>query len=971
MKTLWNVKRFKVWLITALSVLVLFLTINIVLLNVTFLRNTLNIVMGGPERTLVDGDPDEGYQLFQPDYETKEATVIAGNELNERINEEAIILLKNDGNVLPLLGTNISVFGKSSINLVYGGSGSGGGDTSTAKNLYDSLEAAGFSVNPTLKAFYESTDSGSGRPSNPAIEGGLLSGFPTGETPQSMYTQSVINSYSQYSDAALVVISRVGGEGFDLPRTMVTGRGVLIDGAASPDDHYLELDQNEQDLLQAVGEAFDVVVLVINSSPAMELGFLDNIDDNDATQNDYDYASNIQAALWIGGPGNTGIMALGRVLNGSVNPSGRTIDTFARDFTKDPTWMNFSNNFSANGNRYTQDGKVKPYFFVDYEEGIYVGYRYWETRGYTDGETWYQNNVVFPLGYGLSYTSFEWNVLSSNPGNNGQLSKNGEITIRVRVTNTGAVAGKDVVQLYLTAPYTVGGIEKAHVVLVGFEKTDLIQPGQSDTLTITLSAYDMASYDYADKNANGFKGYELEEGSYQLKVSKNAHEAVHTINYTVPAGGFLFNTDPITGYEVENRFDDVSEGLSQVMTRSDWEGTWPTTPTDADREVSQTLLDALAAKEAFAPTQSVIPTQSSSVSSFDETLVKISDLIDLEYDNPLWDDLLDQLTFDQMVYLIGHGAFQTVNIDNIGLPRTIMADGPAGFVNFMGDPSVNNTVYYAAPAVVAATWNKQIAEEMGIMVGNEGIFGNQSGDKTPYTGWYAPGINIHRSPFSGRNFEYYSEDGFLSGVIAAHVIKGAESKGVITFIKHFILNDQETRREINGLVTWADEQSMREIYFKAFEIAVKEGGSTGIMSSFNRVGTVWAGGSYPILTEVLRNEWGFRGTVITDFNLQAYMDTTQMVLAGGDLNLSQSKPPISEFTDPTYTQALRTATKNILYSLANSNAMNQYNLTFKYGLSPWEKLLFTADGVLFAGFAGWGVFAITTSMKKIKLKENE
>lgn len=964
-KKLLKIKQFKVWLIVTLSLITLFMTINLVILNVTFLKNTLNIVMGGPERTLVSGDEDESFMLFQPDYESKEATIEAGNELSISIAEEGIILLKNDGDILPLVGKNISVFGKNSVNLVYGGSGSGGGDATTAKNLYDSLSSAGFNINPTLKSFYESTDSGEGRPNNPAIEGGILTGFKTGETPQNLYTETIKDSYNNYSDAAIVVISRIGGEGFDLPRTM-TSKGNIIEGAASIDDHYLELDQNEQDLLQSVGENFDKVILIVNSSAAMELGFLDNTNDVDTTLNDYDYASNIQAALWIGGPGNSGIMALGRVLNGTVNPSGRTIDTFARNFTKDPTWKNFSTNFLPSGNRYTQDGKLKPYFFIDYEEGIYVGYRYYETRGFTDGETWYDDNVLFPFGYGLSYTTFDWAITNSKPNNNSEITKNGEISITVKVTNTGDVAGKDVVQLYMTAPYTTNGIEKAHVVLVGFEKTQIIEPGESDSVTIKLSAYDMASYDYADKNNNGFKGYELEEGNYELKVSRNAHEVVETINYIVPEDGYRFDKDPVTENSVENRFDETSEGLSSTLSRADWISTWPTTPTDADREITQTLLDALLSTDSGAPTQSLIPNQSENELSSDETTVKISDLIDLDYEDPLWNDLLNQLTFDQMIYLVGQGAFQTVNIDGIGLPKTTMADGPSGFVNFMGDPSVNNTVYYVAPAVVSATWNKELAENMGVMVGNEGIWGNQDGDKTPYTGWYAPAINIHRSPFSGRNFEYYSEDGFLSGVMAANVVKGAESKGVITFIKHFVLNDQETMRDLNGLVTWANEQSMRELYFKAFEIAVKDGGSTGIMSSFNRIGTRWAGGDYALLTEVLRNEWGFRGTVITDFNLQKYMDTTQMVLAGGDLNLSQSKPPVSEFTDPTYTQALRTATKNILYSVANSNAMNQYNLTFKYSLAPWEKLMYIFDAVAFASFAVWGGFTISKSLKNVK-----
>ncbi len=968
-KQLWKIRRFKRWLIIALSVIVLFLTVTIVANQFSTLIDT---ILGGQRKIVVSGDPS-GYNYYTSEYASKEDAYEAGNDLNELLNEEGIVLLKNDDDVLPLgVGTNISVFGKNSVNLVYGGTGSGGGSFEGAATLYESLDDAGFNVNPTLKAFYESDDSGDGRPSNPPIEGGVLNGFATGETPIDSYTSAIRDSYDDYDDAALVVISRIGGEGFDLPRTMLAVGGAPIEGAASADDHYLELDQNEQDLLEEVCDNFDKVILIINSGTSMELGFLDDNDDFDDTQNDYDYADGIQGALWIGGPGFSGIMALGRVLNGEVNPSGRTVDTYTRDFSADPTWANFSNNLVSSGNRYTMDGRLKPYFFVDYEEGIYVGYRYYETRGYTDGETWYDNNVVYPLGYGLSYTTFDWEIKDTTPNDGREIDQDEEIEVEIEVTNTGDVAGKDVVQLYVTAPYYEDGIEKAHKVLVGFAKTAILEPGESQRVTISFSAYDFASYDWNDANDNGFSGYELDEGTYTFSVSQNAHDAVETFTYTVPVNGYQFATDPDTDYTVENRFQSTSEHLTTILSRSDWDGTFPSTPTAADREIDQSLIDALESRSTSTPTASVIPTQSDAVLSEDEVTVLLYELIGLDYDDPLWETFLNQFTFEQMADLIGDAAFKTLNFDALGVPLTVDADGPSGFVNFMGDPTINGTVTYATPIVVASTWNVELAESQGVMIGNEAIWGDQTREvPVLYTGWYAPAMNIHRTPFSGRNNEYYSEDGVLSGQIAAAVINGVSSKGVVTYIKHFAVNDQETNRDLNGLITWADEQSMRELYFKPFEISVKDGGSMGIMSAFNRIGTEWVGGDYDLLTEVLRNEWGFEGAVITDFNLQTYMDTTQMVMAGGDLNLSTTKGLNSDdYDDPTFATAVRNATHNIMYVVANSNAMNGYgaDVVYRWGMAPWQLVLYWGDVAILQGMATWGFFVTKNSLKKIKPK---
>ena len=998
-KTVWKNIGCRVWLIVTSILLVLLLVVSLVLTQNMFLRNTLNTVLGRGNRYLVSGNPSD-YIYYPSDYESKEATLAAANELNERIVEEGIVLLKNEGNALPIptqvsdssvsSSPRVSVFGKNSVDLVYGGSGSGGGNAADAATLEASLTAAGYTVNPVLQAFYEDdARSGSGRGANPAM-GSILAGLKTGETPQSSYTDEVKASYAEYDDAAIVVLSRIGGEGFDLPRTMKTSfadDAEPVEGAKSADSHYLELDANEDALLSAVCAEFDKVVLLVNSSQPMELGFL----------YEGDYAQKIQAALWIGGPGSSGINALGRILNGTVNPSGRLVDTYARDFTADPTYRNFSNNMVNDGDRYNVDGSNVLYFFVEYEEGIYVGYRYWETRGYTEAqagnEEWYAQNVVYPFGYGLSYTSFDWEVIDRAPAADSVLDADGSIEITVRVTNTGDVPGKDVVQLYYTAPYTAGGVEKAHVVLGDFAKTDLLYPAEQagegkpnyQDITLTVDVRDMASYDYTrdlDGDAEAEGAYVLDSGRYEVKLSRNAHDVVDATAYTL-AEEQVFTTDADTDAAVENRFNDVSSHIRQYLSRSDWQGTWPTTPTDADRSVTREFINSLtytvndSASDPWYTDE--MPEQSSYIVGYEDAEVQLYDLISwdkesgtvtVDYEDERWDTLLDQLTVGQMAQLIGTGNFNTMEIEGISKPRTIDPDGPSGFTNFMGDPSVYGTCFYATECVVGATWNVQLAYEMGKMVGNESIWGNQAGGGIPYSGWYAPAVNIHRSPFSGRNWEYYSEDGFLSGMMGASVIKGAREKGVYTYVKHFVLNDQETNRDANGLLTWANEQAMRELYFKPFELAVKEGETKAMMSSFNRIGTVWAGGSYALLTEVLREEWGFRGMVVTDYNLYEHMPADQMIRAGGDLNLTQSKMPSTTDLTATQVSCIRNATKNILYTVAGSNAMNGYGagVVYRYEISPWMLILFCADAGIAVALAAWGAAVIVLAVKKQRAK---
>lgn len=976
-KTFWKSRGFKSWFCSFIPVFTLLLAIVLVLTCNTFVYQTINSVLGGEQRVLKSGDVSK-YQYYTADYADKKSVLKAANSFNEEIAEEGTVLLKNDDNALPLAtGSKVTVFGKNSVNLVLGGSGSnasaGGG--STQKTVYDSLTAAGIEYNPDMKSFYEdSSRSGDGRPQSPDMNSTItgLTGFPIGETPVNRYNSnsSLSSSWRNYNDAAIVVITRIGGEGFDLPRTMFwDGKGYMnwsgstpIPGARNKDDHYLQLDQNETDMIMLAAAHFDKVVVVLNSPTAMELGFLDD-------ETHYAYSDKIKACLWIGTPGNTGIMALGRILTGTINPSGRTVDIYARDFKNDPTWNNFGNNIADGGNQYVDEsGQKRNAYFVHYSEGIYVGYRYYETRDYVESEKgnngWYDKNVVYPFGYGLSYSQFEWRI--KDPSTPTTLDPNGMVSIKVEVTNVSSVPGRDVVQLYYSAPYNEeNDLEKSHVVLGDFQKTEIIPAGESRSVTLQLSVRDMASYDYNDGNHNDFVGYELEQGTYTLYLARNSHDRSISLEYYLDEDA-TFATDSNTGANITNLFDDVSDRITQYMSRKDFDGTFPQLPSTALKTLSASDISSLSYKLNDKATDAwysnKMPTQSSSLLSFDETKVKLWDLIGKDYNDPLWDELMNQLTVAQMRSLIEVGNYHTEAIANIDKPLTTDPDGPMGYSLFMGDSSVYDTCYYASESLVGSTWNTEIAERFGVMIGNESLIGNEKGDGRTYAGWYAPACNLHRSPFGGRNFEYYSEDPVLSAKMTVNVVKGAKSKGVYTYVKHFALNDQETNRDTNGIAVWANEQSMREMYFLPFEKAVKDGGTTAMMSSFNRIGFTWAGGNYNLLTKLLRNEWGFRGMVITDYNLQTYMNVDQMIRAGGDINLSQSKA-LRSYDTATSVTAIRRAAKNILYTVANSNAMNgmgEGNIWI-YIKPVWFICMWVAFSVITAGFIVWG----TLVMRKV------
>ncbi|MBQ3266634.1 MAG: glycoside hydrolase family 3 protein, partial [Atopobiaceae bacterium] len=784
-------------------------------------------------------------------------------------------------------GARVNVFGVGVEQFTYGGTGSGAADESVNTSLMSGLRNAGLEVNEDLATWYKENTP------DTAAMGLVGTDWNLYEIPQSSYPTELLAGAQDFSDTAIVVITRRSGEGGDLPMDMAPYEG------SEAGRSYLELTPDEQDLLEMVKAGYDKVIVLVNAANAMELGFLED--------------EGIDAALWVGTPGSTGTNAIGDVLTGTVNPSGRLVDTYPYEVESAPSYyavgeFDYNNVFYGNEGLggSSETGDELPYHFVDYVEGIYVGYRYYETAA-ADGFIDYDATVQYPFGYGLSYTTFEKAI-------EGFSATGDTVTVTVRVTNTGDVAGKDVAQVYVHAPYTTGGIEKSEVVLAGFAKTKLLEPGESQTLEISFDREDVASYDYLGIKAEG-GAYVLEAGEYEVRLQDNSHDLVASETFTIDAD-VIYNdanagkrpSDLVTAV---NRFDDMSfgDGLTYVS-RADWSGTMPT-----ERRAS----DIAATDEQLA----LITDVSVDNPEVDDIVVanhglKLSDMVGLDYDDPQWDALLEQVSVNEMAFLVQTGGWMNGAVPSVGKPHVIDSDGPNGANLVLGNLGGNQ---YTGQSMLGATWNTELVLRIGEVFGAEA-------HEIGVGGIYAPACNIHRSPFAGRNYEYVSEDGFLSGAIVEAEIRGIQSKGVYTYLKHFALNDQETHRDDGGLVTWANEQAMREIYLKPFEMGVKDGGTLGIMSSFNRIGAVPAAESYPLLTEVLRNEWGFHGTVITDCVMAATtMDFDRAIRAGNDLELSFGSLPIfagldeSTLNTPYGHQMLRQATKNILYTTVNSDAM--------------------------------------------------
>ena len=744
--------------------------------------------------------------------------------------------------------------------------------------------------------------------------------------------------------------TRIGGEGFDLPRYQGDS-----EGAVSPDSHYLELDQNEIDLLTAVTDGtFKHVVVVFNTPSSFEATFLK--DSAYAA-----FADKIDAAVWIGFTGSNGITALGEILNGDVNPSGRLVDTWAADFTKNPSFANFGTGcLPDTTDKY--DGGM--YYSVDYEEGIYVGYRYYETRGETDGEDWYNANVVYPFGYGLSYTTFDWTVGDASAS---EIELGTTITVPVTVKNTGSVAGKEVVQVYANPPYTKGGIEKASANLVGFAKTDLLQPGQSQTVTVDWVAQDMASYDWNDANANGYTGYELEAGNYVITARSNSHDVKLSETYTV-AAGMNCTTDYITGNEIESLFVDdftsVNDSLLSGMISRATGLTQPAPASKTDREISDDTLATLDGQysyrsymdqgyEEWFVNEDGIPstwTQAATRTEGEKAPISIMDMAGIDFSLKIedgevvqgddegsqkWEAFMNQLTWEEMASLVNNGggvkAIDAVDVVGAGVNETPL--------------QLSGGTLWACPPILAATFNLDLAEEVGVMMGNEALFKGCS-----Y--WQGNAMNIHRSPLSGRNVEYYSQDGVHGGKFAAAVVAGVTSKGVTCHIKHMVLNDQESYRDLNGGVsTWATEQVIREIYAKPFEYALKVGRSTGVMSSFNRIGMVNSQLNLA-MHKLVRNEWSNRAIFETDAWQGTYCPLDLMVRQGDNqvLGAGTTLPDIGleigawdadgncvrvsdgaegTFLSQTHYAAVRRSAQEILWNYANSSAVHNGYIGFE------------------------------------------
>jgi len=888
---------------------------------------------------------------YTPACATKEEAYERSRQAAITAQAEGTVLLENSG-TLPLATDErrISVFGVGSVHIAYGGTGSGEGNQSGAVDLYTALEAEGFAINPTLKAFYEQKyregyRRGNGTDMNGAycgIPGTRNYGYSINEVERNRYTGEVRASYADYADVAVIVFSRSGGEGQDLPTSMEE----FYEGDSK---HYLELTDEELDLIKEVKSgSFGKVIVLLNTLNCFECGFLRE--------------DGIDAALWIGGPGQYGMTAVAKILTGELSPEGRLPDTYAADLLSAPAMMNYGDN------HYIDNGNITSATYVAYEEGIYVGYRYYETRYLDEGEAWYTQQVIYPFGYGLSYTSFVWSELTIAEAPDGFI-------LSITVTNTGSRAGKDVVELYLTKPYIPGGVEKAAVELAGFAKTKNLTPGQSETVHISIARRQLACYD-----TYGVGTYVAQAGTYIFSASRNAHESVSTTAYTLPKDE-LFRISA-TGYEIVNRFETDRytsfPADASILSRADWDGTWPTVYGDggvagrAVKTMTKEKKAAILSTDHLGPnTDTVDYVYNHQTGQMETVLIgtpvtfsgeglSFSDLLDedgnpLDYHDPKWQSLIECMSADELYYLVSAGGGRSPAIESINKRQSNTSDSPMGL--YVG------TLFPCYP-IQAATWSVEVASSIGACVAEEALWND-------IRGWYAPAMDTHRTPFGGRNYEYYSEDGVLAGKYAASVIKSARKGGIFVQIKHFALNDQDTNRgdrgnfrnadPYNGLCTYANEQSIREIYLKPFEYAIIEGGANGVMTAYNRIGDTWAGGHYGLLTEVLRNEWGMCGNVLTDYAGTfgyKYMDMDQGLRAGNSqwLYVGNAFPTEDRVSDAAI-YYMQKAAKSILYAEAGSSRVNNQrypngeSVMVREMLQTWQLIATICYLLLAAGYA--------------------
>ena len=891
----------------------------------------VSMMLTGPLSTLLNNATTTKYML-------SDTTVSKANELAKEVQSEAITMLKNDDSNLPLSNKKVNVFGWGSTNPVYGGTGSGSmSDQYETVSMLDGMKQAGIETNSELTKLY--TDYRKDRP----MVAMWSQDWTLPEVPAKQYSDKLISDAKDFSDEAVITITRVGGEGADLPTDMKAKGITYKNNSKDYDDFqkgesFLQLSKTERDMIDLVTSNFKKVTLVYNGANTFQFDFL----------NDY---PQIQSVVWCPPAGQTGFSALGEVLAGETNPSGKTSDTFLKDLTKSVSYNNFGKfeytNMADKAAKYkgfTGDDVTAIPGFVNYSEGIYVGYKFYETAS-DEGLINYDDTVAFPFGYGLSYTSFDQKLDSVK-------YKGGKVTVTATVTNTGDKAGKDVVEAYYNPPYTDGGIEKASKNLAGFEKTKELQTGESQKVTVKFDDDDMASYDY-----KGAKAYVLEKGDYDISIQSDSHHVIDhkaiTVKDTVTYDSDS-NTHNGDKTVATNQFEDVAGDVTYLSRADHFANYKEATAAPTNFKMSDK------AKETFYNNSNYDPKKFDKDSDKMPTTgakngLKLSDMYGKDYDDADWDKLLDQLTFDDMDNLIANGGYGTQAVKSVGKIQLTDADGPASLNNnFTGVGSIG----FPASTAFACTWNKDLAKQFGEMIGD-------MAHDMHVAGWYAPAMNIHRNAFSGRTFEYFSEDSLLSGVMASSEISGAKSKGVYSFMKHFALNDQETKRT-EMLCTWTNEQAMREIYLKPFEMSVKEGGAQAVMSSFNYIGNTYAGADSALLQTVLRGEWGFKGFVLTDyFGGYGYQNADQEVRAGNDSMLATTKIT-NHITDKSATsvKAMRQAAHNILYTAANS--WQYANGEPKVATPIWKTAMYVAWGVTAVLVIGLEIVAIKRYLNRKK-----
>ena len=886
----------------------------------------VNMICFGPMSTLIGLATGNG---TLSDETNEEAAEVA-----EEIMEDGIVLLKNES-LLPLNETKkLNIFGWESINPAYGGAGSGGiNDLYDIVSLNQGLENAGFSINQELVDFYNNYGA-----DNPEMSIQKQS-WTLPEPPVDTYSDELIKSAKEYSDVAVVVLSRKAGEGHnDIP--MDVRKAAYDNNSDEYDDfpegeHYLQLSQTERDMVDMVCSNFDNVIVIYNGANQFELGFADEY-------------PQIKSVVWCPGTGNVGFNALGKVFSGEVNPSGKTPDTFIYDMTTAPWWNNAEKTEYTNLADMAVEGmnagtaQVYAPAFTNYVEGIYVGYKYYETAA-QEGAIDYDKTVQYPFGYGLSYTEFEQKM--------GELEeKDGQISVDVEVTNTGDVAGKDVVEVYYKPPYTNGGIEKSSANLIEFAKTDLLQPGESQTVTVTFSIEDMASYD-----ENNAKAYVLEKGDYVISINSDSHTVLDQKTYTADA-------DVV--YEGENKrasddtaatnvFEDAKGDVTYLSRADHFANYEEATAAPASAElgepyVSEYHLNSNFDKTTYLNDEDVMPTTGA------DNGLTLADMRDADYDDPRWEKLLDQLTVDEMANMIAMAGYQTAAMDSVGKVATLDFDGPAAINNnFTGVGSIG----FPIEVVVASTWNKELAQAWGECMGK---ISQEMGAE----GWYAPGMNTHRTAFGARNYEYFSEDGVLAGNMGAKAVEGARKYGVYSYIKHFALYEGNAKM----VSVWSNEQAIREIYLKPFEISVKQGGANAVMVSWSFLGDKWTGESSNLMNTVLRDEWGFRGMALTDFfrnNGHGFMNADAALANGVDAMLSTFNGEENNVANPEHPTAvlqMRNACKNVMYTVVSSWAYDgEHEET---GMENWKKAGIGIDIVMALFMAGMEVLVIRGYKKR-------